>query len=150
MRWFRLDPCLVTHVLGAYEEAANPTAASQASAPMRRKAPSCSMSCCYAAPEVGQPVDLSASVVGPAGIGLTTIGGSLGVLERWRIVGEDVQRTLVDERYVEYPRIDAACDATAFRYGYSLEMTWGDAPESGDGAVPPRAARTGTRPRSGC
>ena len=58
----------------------------------------------------------------PAGIGLTTIGGSLGVLERWRIVGEDIERTVVDERYVEYPRIDPACEAAAFRYGYALEM----------------------------
>jgi carotenoid cleavage dioxygenase len=81
--------------------------------------------CRYTAPEPGQPVDLSSSVVGPAGIGLTTIGGSLGVLERWRIVGADVEREVVDDRYVEYPRIDATCAAEKFRHGYCVEMDWG-------------------------
>ena len=82
--------------------------------------------CRYAVPEAGQPVDLSASVVGPDGIGLSPIGGSLAVLERWRIVGERVERTQIDERHVEYPRIDALCEGAAFRYGYCVEMTWGD------------------------
>jgi carotenoid cleavage dioxygenase len=114
VRWFGLDPCLVTHVLGAYEE--DETGAGEAIVLYL---------CRYTAPEPGQPADLSSSVVGPAGIGLTTIGGSLGVLERWRIVGAGVEREVVDERYVEYPRIDAKCGGEMFRHGYCLEMDWG-------------------------
>jgi carotenoid cleavage dioxygenase-like enzyme len=125
VRWFRLDPCLVTHVLGAYDEApppgggrANGTGAGAIVLYV----------CRYDVPEPGQPVDLSTSVVGPAGIGLTAIGGNLGVLERWRIVGEEVERIQVDERTVEYPRMDAACEGAAFRYGYSLETSWAAGP----------------------
>jgi carotenoid cleavage dioxygenase-like enzyme len=120
VRWFRIDPCLVTHVLGAYGAAAGVDPEAH---------PVVLYVCRYAAPEVGQPVDLAASVVAPAGIGLTTIGGSLGVLERWRIVGEDLERTVVDERFVEYPRIDAACEAARFRYGYAVEMARADRSE---------------------
>ncbi|MGO9854804.1 MAG: carotenoid oxygenase family protein [Acidimicrobiales bacterium] len=122
VRWFRLDPCLVTHVLGAYEERREPDRVVAGGDAEAAEGSIVVFACCYAAPEVGQPVVLAASVVAPAGIGLTTIGGSLGVLERWRIVGEDIERTVVDERHVEYPRIDPACDATSFRYGYALEM----------------------------
>ncbi len=115
VRWFRLDPCLVTHVLGAAEvDGDGDDGAIDLYV------------CRYPAPELGQPVDLSASVVGPAGIGLSTIGGGLAVLERWRIEGERVERRQLDDRHVEYPRIDPACEGTAFRYGYSVEMTWGD------------------------
>jgi carotenoid cleavage dioxygenase-like enzyme len=120
VRWIRLDPCLVTHVLGAYD---TPDEAIVLYV------------CCYGVPELGQPVDLSASVVGAAGVGLSGIGGTLGVLERWRIVGESVERVQVDERSIEYPRIDANFDGAAFRYGYSLETAWTAAPPaSGPGA----------------
>ena len=141
VRWFRLDPCLVTHVLGAYEESHEADGVVPGVAAHAGAGPIVLFSCCYAAPEVGQPVDLAASVVAPAGIGLTTIGGSLGVLERWRIVGADIERTVVDERYVEYPRIDPACEAAAFRYGYALEMAWGD--RSGDGGWGPSPSGAG-------
>ena len=67
VRWFRLDPCLVTHVLGAWDEEGR-----------NGDVEVVLYVCRYDAPEEGQPVDLSASVVGPAGIGLSTIGGSLG------------------------------------------------------------------------
>ncbi len=109
VRWIRLDPCLVTHVLGAHD------------------APDGAIVlyvCRYGVPEVGQPVDLSTSVVGAAGVGLSGIGGTLGVLERWRIVGETIERVQVDERAVEYPRMDALLEGGAFRYGYSLETAW--------------------------
>ena len=99
VRWIRLDPCLVTHVLGAYDE---PDGAIVLYV------------CCYGVPKSGQPVDLSASVVGPAGMGLSGIGGTLGVMERWRIVGDQVERTQVDERSVEYPRMDALCEGAPF------------------------------------
>ena len=127
VRWIRLDPCLVTHVLGAYD------------------APDGAIVlyvCRYGVPEVGQPVDLSASVVGAAGVGLSGIGGTLGVLERWRIVGETIERVQVDERSVEYPRMDGRLEGAAFRYGYALETAWSAAPPaSGPGTGP----GTGTR-----
>ena len=133
LRWIRLDPCLVTHVLGAYD------------------APDGAIVlyvCCYGAPEVGQPVDLSASVVGPAGVGLSGIGGTLGVLERWRILGETIERVQVDERSVEYPRMDARLEGAAFRFGYSLETAWTAVPpasgaRAGAGGGDPEATPVG-------
>jgi carotenoid cleavage dioxygenase-like enzyme len=115
VRWIRLDPCLVTHVLGAYDDPDEDGAVVL-------------YVCRYGVPELGQPVDLSVSVVGPAGVGLTGIGGTLGVLERWRIIGEEVEQTEVDERFVEYPRIDAQCEGAPFRYGYTLETAWYELP----------------------
>jgi carotenoid cleavage dioxygenase-like enzyme len=120
VRWIRLDPCLVTHVLGAHDEDDGAIVL---------------YVCCYGVPEVGQPVDLSVSVVAPAGVALSGIGGTLGVLERWRIVGDRVERTQVDERSVEYPRMDTLCEGAAFRYGYSLETAWAAVPSRS--GVPP-------------
>jgi len=125
VRWFRLDPCLVTHVVGAWEEQGQ-----------RGDVEIVLYVCCYDAPEEGQPVDLSMSVVGPAGVGLSPIGRSLGVLERWRIVDDRLERTQVDERHVEYPRIDALCEGLTFRYGYSVEVSWDEAGDSADEVVP--------------
>jgi carotenoid cleavage oxygenase len=133
VQWIRLDPCLVTHVLGAYD------------------APDGAIVlyvCCYGVPEVGQPVDLSASVVGAAGVGLSGIGGTLGVLEQWRIVGETVERVQVDERSVEYPRMDSHLEGAPFRYGYSLETAWAavppaSTPGAGAGAGDAEAAPVG-------
>ena len=132
MRWFRLDPCLVTHVLGAYDEPRNGDARRDDGA----SGAIVLYVCRYDVPEPGQPVDLSSSVVGPAGIGLTGIGGSLGTLERWRIVDERVERAQVDERHVEYPRMDALCEGAVFRYGYSLETDLGRRGSSGPGLAP--------------
>ena len=119
VRWIRLDPCLVTHVLGAYDEADGAIVL---------------YVCCYGVPEQGQPVDLSASVISPAGIGLTGIGGTLGVLERWRIQDDRVERAQLDDRFVEYPRIDAQCEGAPFRYGYTLETAWAAASMSSNAA----------------
>jgi carotenoid cleavage dioxygenase len=112
----------VTHVLGAYDEPDG----------------GCVLFvCCYGAPEAGQPVDRAASVVGPAGLGLSGIGGTLGVLERWRITGDRLERTQVDDRFVEYPRIDPRCEGAPFRYGYSLEIRSSEAaaPSGADGGT---------------
>jgi carotenoid cleavage dioxygenase-like enzyme len=119
VRWFRLDPCLVTHVLGAYEEDGDGPEPGVIVLYV----------CRYDVPEKGQPVDLSSSMVGPRGIGATTIGGGLPVLERWRLAGERVERAQMDERLVEYPRMDARCEGAAFRYGYCVEVS----PGLGDG-----------------
>ena len=115
VRWIRLDPCLVTHVLGAYDEGGAEGAIVL-------------YACCYGVPEPGQPVDLSASVVAPAGLALSGIGGTLGTLERWRIVGDRIERTQIDERSVEYPRMDPFCEGAVFRHGYSLETAWAAVP----------------------
>jgi carotenoid cleavage dioxygenase-like enzyme len=115
VRWIRLDPCLVTHVLGAYDEPGGDGTIVL-------------YTCRYGVPEPGQPVDLSASVVGPAGVGLTGIGGTLGVLERWRITGDRVEQQQVDDRSVEYPRMDAHCEGAPFRYGYCIETAWSSTP----------------------
>ncbi len=114
VRWFGLDPCLVTHVLGAWEEEGR-----------NGEAEVVLYVCRYEVPEQGQPVDLSVSVVAPAGVGLSSIGGSLGVLERWRVAGDHLERAVVDERHVEYPRIDAQCESSPFRFGYCVELSWG-------------------------
>jgi carotenoid cleavage dioxygenase-like enzyme len=127
-RWIRLDPCLVTHVLGAYDEPHGDGAVGNSA--MGNGAIVLYV-CRYGVPEAGQAVDLSASVVGPAGIGLTGIGGTLGVLERWRIVGGEIEQIQVDERFVEYPRTDAQCEGAYFRYGYALETEWVDGPPAG-------------------
>jgi carotenoid cleavage dioxygenase-like enzyme len=114
VRWFSLDPCLVTHVLGAWQEGGAGQSGDES--------PIVMYVCRYDAPEEGQPIDLEASVVGPAGIGLSAVGGSLGVLERWRIAGGRLERVQLDDRFMEYPRLDPLCEASAFRYGYAVEM----------------------------
>jgi carotenoid cleavage dioxygenase-like enzyme len=116
VRWFRLDPCLVTHVLGAWEATGR-----------NGEVEIVLYVCRYDVPEPGQPVDLAASVVGPAGVGLSPIGGSLAVLERWHVAGDRLERTQVDERHVEYPRLDAVCEGEPFRYGYCAEVAWAGA-----------------------
>ena len=102
MRWIRLDPCLVTHVLGAYDDDDGATAAHRPlRLPLRRA-------------RGGQPVDLVASVVGAGrASGSRRIGGTgrPGALaDRGR---REVERVQVDERHVEYPRMDAACEGGA-------------------------------------
>jgi carotenoid cleavage dioxygenase len=106
VRWVRLDPCLVTHVLHAHDDGDAVVL----------------YVCRYEVPEEGQPVDLDASVVGPEGIGMSLIAGGLPVLERWRIVGDRLERSQVDDRLVEYPTSDPVCDAGPFRYGYGVEV----------------------------
>jgi carotenoid cleavage dioxygenase-like enzyme len=110
VRWFRLDPCLVTHVLHAYDEGDEADAAIVLYV------------CRYEAPEKGQPIDLDTSLVGPEGIGMSLIGRGLPVLERWRLAGERVERTVVDERRVEYPRSDPLCEGRPLRFGYAVEL----------------------------
>ncbi len=135
VRWIRLDPCLVTHVLGAYDEPQGDGAVGDGAVGDGAVGDGAVGNgaivlyvCRYGVPEPGQAVDLSASVVGPAGIGLTGIGGTLGVLERWRIVGGEIEQIQIDERSVEYPRTDAQCEGAYFRYGYALETEWADGP----------------------
>ena len=128
VRWIRLDPGLVTHVLGAFDE------------------PDGSIvmyACCYGAPEAGQPIDHTLSVMGRAGLALSGIGGTLAMLERWRITGERVERVQIDERSVEYPRMDALCEGGSFRYGYTVETAWADVPARG-GAAATAAATAAT------
>jgi carotenoid cleavage dioxygenase-like enzyme len=106
VRWVQLDPCLVTHVLHAHDDGDAVVL----------------YVCRYEVPEEGQPVDLDASVVGPAGIGMSLIAGGLPMLERWRIEGDRLERSQVDDRLIEYPTSDPLCDGGPFRYGYSVEV----------------------------
>ena len=120
VRWFRVDPCLVTHVLGAWEEGGGRAPDPEGGAD--RPSDIVLFVCRYDVPEVGQPIDLAASVVGPAGIGQTPIGGGLAVLERWRLVGDRLERTQLDDRRVEYPRMDQTMGGQPFRFGYAVEL----------------------------
>ncbi len=115
VQWLSVPQCLVTHVMGAWEEGERAGTGAGTVYEL--------VVCSYTAPEHDQPVDLTSSVVGPEGIGLSQIGGGMAVLERWRIDGHRLERTTLDDRYVEYPRIDAACDGAAFRYGYCVETS---------------------------
>jgi carotenoid cleavage dioxygenase-like enzyme len=108
VRWARVDPCLVTHVLHAHDEPDTDAVVLYV--------------CRYEVPEEGQPVDLESSVVGPAGIGMSLIWGGLPVLERWRIAGDRVERSQVDDRMVEYVTSDPLCEGGPFRYGYGVEV----------------------------
>ena len=116
MRWIHQDPCLVTHVVGAYDEGEGGGEAGGAVVLHVIR---------YPVPESGQPFDLDSSVVGPAGLGECLIGGGLGVLERWRIVGPSCEQIQVDEREVEYVTADPLCAAGVFRYGYGVEVARG-------------------------
>jgi carotenoid cleavage dioxygenase-like enzyme len=136
VRWIRQDPCLVTHVLGAYDEdgdgedgggkggggGAGGSAGSGGAMVMHVVR--------YPVPESGQPFDRASSVVGPAGIGESLIGGGLGVLERWRIEGTTCEQVQVDDRMVEYVQADPVCEGARFRHGYGVEV----APAAAGGA----------------
>jgi len=106
VRWIRVDPCLVTHVLHAHDDGDAVVL----------------YVCRYEVPEQGQPIDLGVSVLGAAGIGINLIGGGLPLLERWRIEDEKVERTQIDDRMVEYPTSDPTCEGGPFRYGYGVEV----------------------------
>jgi carotenoid cleavage dioxygenase-like enzyme len=125
VRWFRVDPCLVTHVLGAWDEGrAGERGQGRGDGRDGSGDPSDNVLfvCRYDVPEAGQPVDLEASVVGPAGLGQSPIGGGLPVLERWRLAGDRLERTQLDDRRVEYPRMDPALEGQPFRFGYAVEL----------------------------
>jgi carotenoid cleavage dioxygenase-like enzyme len=78
--------------------------------------------CRYEVPEKGQPIDLNVPVVDALGIGMSLIAGGLPVLERWRITGDKLERSQVDERLVEYVTSDPLCEGRPFRYGYGVEV----------------------------
>lgn len=136
VRWIRLDPCLVTHVLGAWEEGGAAGNGDESTLVL--------YVCRYQAPEAGRPVDLTASVVGPDGVGLSPIGDSLAVLERWQVAGDAIERVQVDERHVEHPRIDPWCEGRQFRYGYGVEMSWAADPRAAPGPDAAAATRAAT------
>jgi carotenoid cleavage dioxygenase len=123
VRWASVDPCLVTHVLHAYdEESGGRRGAGQGGGTGQGGGALVLYVCRYDVPEAGQPVNLDVSVVGPAGIGMSLIGGGLPLLERWRIEGDKLERTQIDDRMVEYPTSDPLCEGGPFRYGYGVEV----------------------------
>jgi carotenoid cleavage dioxygenase len=119
-RWLRQDPCLVTHVLGAYDEEGPGGAGGAGGAIVIYVVR-------YPVPESGQPFDRASSVVGLAGIGESLIGDGLGVLERWRIEGTTCEQVQVDDRMVEYVQADPLCEGAPFRHGYGVEVASGAA-----------------------
>jgi carotenoid cleavage dioxygenase-like enzyme len=123
VQWLNVPLSLVTHVMGAWDDGAGTEL----------------LVCCYEAPELGQPVDLTTSVVGPEGIGVSPIGGGLATLQRWRIADGRLERTTLDDRGVEYPRIDATLDGGSFRYGYCVENSL-----TGPGEPTDRGSRPGS------
>ncbi len=141
VRWFRVDPCLVTHVLGAWELGGG-GGGGAGGADNREEPEIVTFVCRYEAPEPGQGFDTTTSVVGPAGIGRVPIGPGLPVLERWRTVSGWLERALLDERPVEYVRMDATLEGEAFRYGYGVELAW--TPGSGAGSWTATGTGTGT------
>src|ERR1019366_1939599 len=112
VRWVRVDPCLVTHVLHAYDEDDDDGGGGGGVVYV----------CRYEVPEKGQPIDLNVPVVDALGIGMSLIAGGLPVLERWRITGDKLERSQVDERLVEYVTSDPLCEGRPFRYGYGVEV----------------------------
>jgi carotenoid cleavage dioxygenase len=113
VRWVRVDPCLVTHVLHAYDEDDDDGGGGGGVV---------LYVCRYEVPEKGQPIDLNVPVVDALGIGMSLIAGGLPVLERWRITGDKLERSQVDERLVEYVTSDPLCEGRPFRYGYGVEV----------------------------
>jgi carotenoid cleavage oxygenase len=136
VRWIRQDPCLVTHVVGAYDEGGGPGEGGDDDDGGGGGGGDIVLHVIrYPVPESGQPFDLDSSVVGPAGIGESLIGGGLGVLERWRIAGETCEQVQVDDREVEYVTADPLCAAGVFRYGYGVEVARGAGSAGGGGEV---------------
>ena len=126
VRWIRQDPCLVTHVFGAYDEEGGGghggTGGLVGLAGRGPVGPSCSTSFAIRCPSRASPSTCDSSVVGPAGVGESLIGGGLGVLERWRIEGTTCEQVQVDDRVVEYVQADPSVRRRPFRYGYGVEV----------------------------
>ncbi len=128
VRWVRVDPCLVTHVLHAYDEDDGGGARAGGGGGAAGGGGGAAGGsvvlyvCRYEVPEKGQPVDLDRPIVDPAGIGMSLIAGGLPVLERWRLTGDKLERTQMDDRLVEYVTSDPLCEGRPFRYGYGVEL----------------------------
>jgi carotenoid cleavage dioxygenase len=146
VQWLSVPLCLVTHVMSASEMPAggarggehhSAVVGAAAGSEVGAETPIELFVCCYDAPELGQTVDLDASVVGPEGIGLSPIGGGLAALERWRIEGRRLVRTRLDDRNVEYPTTDAVLDAASVRFGYCVETSLTASPPTVAGARDP-------------
>jgi carotenoid cleavage dioxygenase len=91
--WVDTDPCYVFHIMNAFDEG-----------------PSVVLDVC----RYDEMFDIG--VGGP-------LGSSLARLERWRIEpgATRVVRTEVDDRSVEFPRVDGAVAGRPYRYGYCVE-----------------------------
>lgn len=92
--WIGVDPCFVFHVMGAYDD--------------------------------GDELVVDLAVHGATfdlGLG-GRIGSGRPVLERWRIdpAAGSVVRSVVDDRAVEFPRIDELHETLPYRHGYAAEI----------------------------
>jgi carotenoid cleavage dioxygenase-like enzyme len=97
IKWASLDPCYVFHVMNAFDD--GDTVVMDV--------------CRYASTFDTEPGDL--------------IGSTLSTLQRWRIEPGDphVQITDLDDRNVEFPRIDDTLAGRPYRYGYCTETARG-------------------------
>jgi len=65
------------------------------------------------------------------------IGSTVPHLERWRVdpLAETVSTTVIDDRYVELPRVDDTLAGREYRYGYCVEMSRHDGTDSFDALI---------------
>ena len=65
------------------------------------------------------------------------IGSGLPTLERWRIdaTAGRIETTRLDDRTIEFPRVDETLAGRPYRYGYCVEMSQTDDAESFDALV---------------
>ena len=92
--WISVDPCFVYHVMGAFDDGDEVV------------------------------VDLAVHQASfDLGIG-GRLGSSRPVLERWRIneATGSLRRSVVDDRSLEFPRIDDQHETLPYRFGYAAEL----------------------------
>jgi carotenoid cleavage dioxygenase-like enzyme len=106
-RWIGVDPCYVFHVMNAFDD--GPTVVVDV--------------CRYERTFDTEPGGL--------------IGSGLPTLERWRIdaTAGRIETTRLDDRTIEFPRVDETLAGRPYRYGYCVAMSQTDDAQSFDALV---------------
>jgi carotenoid cleavage dioxygenase-like enzyme len=93
VRWVSIDPCYVFHVMNAFDDG-----------------PAVVLDVC----RYDRTFDTDEG---------EAIGSALPVLERWRVdpYAGSLERSLIDDRAAEFPRVDDALVGRPYRYGYCVE-----------------------------
>ena len=119
VRWIGLDPCYVFHVMNAFDDGADVVLDV----------------CRFEKTFDTEPGQL--------------VGSPLPTLERWRVdpVQGRITITQLDDRAVEFPRIDDTLAGRPYRYGYCVEIDLTEDTESFEGLV--RYDLTATKPPAG-
>ena len=107
VRWVATDPCYVFHVMNAFDHG-----------------PAVVLDVC----RYDRTFDTQAGEL---------IGSVLPTLERWRVdpVVGTVERTPLDDRAVEFPRVDDTLAGRPYRYGYCAETGRADGADTFDALV---------------